>query len=95
VADQDRALEFYVGKLGFEKRLEAPMPGGRRWIEVAPPGAATTIALVPARDGLPTGVETGIRFTTPDAAADHTYLRLTACPGALRLRGPEGVPHAR
>jgi lactoylglutathione lyase len=28
-ADQDRALDFYAGKLGFEKRLEAPMPGGR------------------------------------------------------------------
>jgi catechol 2,3-dioxygenase-like lactoylglutathione lyase family enzyme len=44
VADQDRALEFYVGKLGFEKRLEVPLGGGQRWIEVPPPGATTTIA---------------------------------------------------
>jgi len=36
VTDQDRALEFYVGKLGFEKRLEAPYGDGQRWIEVAP-----------------------------------------------------------
>ena len=91
VADQDRALEFYVGVLGFEKRLEAPMPGGRRWIEVAPPAAATTIALVPARDGLPVGVETGIRFTTPDAEADHSYLRAHGVDADEVLRW-EGVP---
>jgi catechol 2,3-dioxygenase-like lactoylglutathione lyase family enzyme len=75
VTDQDQALEFYVGTLGFEKRLEAPMGGGRRWIDVAPPGAATTIALVPAAGGLPAGVETGIRLATADADADHAYLR--------------------
>jgi len=36
VTDQDRALDFYVGTLGFDKRLDADMGGGRRWIEVAP-----------------------------------------------------------
>ena len=46
VTDHDRALEFYVDKLGFEKRLDVPFGDGERWIEVAPPGAATTIALV-------------------------------------------------
>jgi lactoylglutathione lyase len=44
VSDQDRALGFYVGTLGFEKRLDADMGGGQRWIEVAPPGAAITVA---------------------------------------------------
>ena len=53
VADQDRALEFYVGKLGFEKRLDGPFGEGGRWIEVAPPGAATTIALVATGAGGP------------------------------------------
>jgi catechol 2,3-dioxygenase-like lactoylglutathione lyase family enzyme len=28
VSDQDRALEFYVGKLGFEKRVDAPYGEG-------------------------------------------------------------------
>ena len=53
VADQDRAIDFYVGTLGFEKRLDVDMGGGRRWIEVAPSGAAISIALVAAHDGLP------------------------------------------
>jgi catechol 2,3-dioxygenase-like lactoylglutathione lyase family enzyme len=73
VADQDRALEFYVGTLGFEKRLDAPFGQGGRWVEVAPPGAETTIALVAARDGEPGGIE--VSLTTRDAQADHTELR--------------------
>jgi lactoylglutathione lyase len=75
VADQDRAVEFYVGKLGFEKRTDAPLPQlGGRWIVVAPAGAATAIALVPARDDAPAGVDTGIRFVSGDAAATHKEL---------------------
>ncbi len=84
VTDQDRALDFYVGQLGFEKLMDAPVEQlGGRWIVVAPPGASTptqatttttcstTIALVPASDTTPAGVDTGIRFATADAAAAH------------------------
>ena len=46
VAAQEAALDFYLGKLGFEKRLDAAFGEGERWVEVAPPGASTTIALV-------------------------------------------------
>ncbi|MQY05324.1 VOC family protein [Actinomadura macrotermitis] len=68
VTDQQKALDFYVGELGFEVRRDVPFGEGR-WIEVAPPGAATTIALVPA------GVPGGIRLATRDAGADHARLR--------------------
>jgi catechol 2,3-dioxygenase-like lactoylglutathione lyase family enzyme len=73
VRDQERALEFYVGTLGFEKRLDAPFGEGGRWIEVAPPGAATTIALVPAPEDDPGGVV--VSLATQDATADHAALR--------------------
>ena len=63
VADQERALTFYRGVLGFETRMDSPFPGGR-WIEVAPPGATTTIALAAAQEGTTAGVDTGVRFTT-------------------------------
>jgi catechol 2,3-dioxygenase-like lactoylglutathione lyase family enzyme len=75
VSDQERALAFYVEKLGFEKRLDVPYGKGERWIEVAPPGAATTIALVRAREADPRGIDTQLRLTTRDAAADHAILR--------------------
>ena len=75
VADQDRALAFYVEKLGFEKRMDVPYRPGERWIEVAPPGAATTIALVRVGPGQATGIDTNVRLTTVDAQADHESLR--------------------
>jgi catechol 2,3-dioxygenase-like lactoylglutathione lyase family enzyme len=74
VADQDRAIEFYVEKLGFEKRADIPFGDGDRWVEVAPVGAATTIALVLPREGEPTGINTRVGFTTEDADADHADL---------------------
>jgi lactoylglutathione lyase len=75
VTDQNQALAFYVDTLGFETRRDMPLPQSGRWLEVAPPGASVTIALVPARDGAPAGVQTGIRFRTTDAAATHQALR--------------------
>ncbi len=75
VSDQDRALAFYLDTLGFEKRLDVPYGEGERWVEVAPSGAATTIALVRARAGDPTGIDTQVRLTTTDAEADHAGLR--------------------
>lgn len=92
VSDQDRALEFYLDRLGFEKRRDVPVPQfGGRWIEVAPPGAAVTIALVPARDRAPAGVETGIRLKTADAAALHADLEARGVEVGELLRWP-GVP---
>jgi lactoylglutathione lyase len=91
VTDQDRALDFYVGTLGLEKRLDADMGGGRRWIEVAPAGASTSIALVRAHEGLPAGVETGIRFVSPDADAVHAGMRASGVDADEVLRW-EGVP---
>jgi catechol 2,3-dioxygenase-like lactoylglutathione lyase family enzyme len=76
-ADQDQALDFYVGKLGFEKRADVPFGGAYRWVEVAPAGAATTIALAPPPpDGeAPGGRETGIALHTEDADAVHAALK--------------------
>jgi catechol 2,3-dioxygenase-like lactoylglutathione lyase family enzyme len=80
VSDQDRALEFFVGTLGFEKRLDASFGPGGRWVEVAPVGAATSIALVPRQEGDSSGV---VSFTTTNADADHK---------ALRARGVDADP---
>jgi catechol 2,3-dioxygenase-like lactoylglutathione lyase family enzyme len=91
VKDQDRALDFYVGTLGFETRLDVPMGPGKRWIEVAPKGAATTIALIAASPDVPAGVETGIRLVTTDVDAVHADLRARGVSADDVLRWP-GVP---
>jgi predicted enzyme related to lactoylglutathione lyase len=45
VTDQDRALDFYVSKCGFQKQADMPMGPDSRWIEVVPPGAKTAVLL--------------------------------------------------
>jgi catechol 2,3-dioxygenase-like lactoylglutathione lyase family enzyme len=76
VADQDRALKFYLDKLGFEKRVDFRYGEDSRWIEVAPTGAANTIALVPPSEGKAAGgSQTYCAFATEDIEADHATLR--------------------
>jgi catechol 2,3-dioxygenase-like lactoylglutathione lyase family enzyme len=74
--DQDKAVAFYTDTLGFEKRADVPFGNGYRWVEVAPAGGETTIAIVPPPPGKPTGdVETGIGLQTHDVDALHAELR--------------------
>jgi len=75
--DQERAVEFYVSKLGFEKRTDTPFGGGYRWIEVYPPNGTSGIALAPPPPGADAkvGIETGITITTDDIDATHARLQ--------------------
>jgi Glyoxalase/Bleomycin resistance protein/Dioxygenase superfamily len=45
VTDQDQAVRFFVDVLGMETRTDAAWGEGQRWVEVAPPGAQTTLSL--------------------------------------------------
>ena len=91
VADQERALAFYVEKLGFEIRLDVPMGDGGRWLQVGPPGGRVPVALVVAGEGDPLGVDTGITFATDDAEADHAVLAWGGADTDPLLHWP-GVP---
>jgi catechol 2,3-dioxygenase-like lactoylglutathione lyase family enzyme len=76
VADTDRAIDFYVGKLGFEKVVDEPMGPDMRWVEVAIPGAETTIALAPPPQGQQAGgTQTGICLDTSDVDSAHATLK--------------------
>ena len=75
VKDQDQAIDFYTSKLGMEKRADIPFGNGDRWVEVAPAGAETTLALVTPRDGETTGIETRVAFSTEDIDTDHADLK--------------------
>ena len=76
VADTDRAIDFYVGTLGFEKVVDLPMGDSARWVEVKVAGGETTIALAPPPPGRPAGgADTGIIIDTTDIEADHAALK--------------------
>jgi catechol 2,3-dioxygenase-like lactoylglutathione lyase family enzyme len=73
VSDQDATRRLFE-ELGFKARFDADVNVDFRWIEMGPPGGGTTLSVVAATDALPTGVDTGIRFITPDARAAHARL---------------------
>jgi predicted enzyme related to lactoylglutathione lyase len=75
VGNQDDAIAYYVETLGFEKRLDAPISPTTRWIEVAPTGASVSIALNAAEGSVARSTDTGVRFTVPDAAAEHASMQ--------------------
>jgi catechol 2,3-dioxygenase-like lactoylglutathione lyase family enzyme len=76
VADTDRAVDFYVNTLGFEKVVDEPMGDAGRWVEVAVKGTPTTIALAPPPQGQTAGGgQTGICLDTSDVDADHAALK--------------------
>jgi catechol 2,3-dioxygenase-like lactoylglutathione lyase family enzyme len=95
VSDQDKALEFYVGKLGWEKRADAPFGevGESRWLTVAPQGAETELVLGVAADydakPVSAGVSSGISLTVEDL--DSTYATLTER-GVEFEKPPETMP---
>lgn len=45
VSDQDRALEFYVDKLGFRKKVDVQSSDGYRMLDLEIPGAETWLAI--------------------------------------------------
>lgn len=81
VADQDAAVSFYTDKLGWEKRTDMGFGEGDqagRWVEVAPRGSDTTLALNPPMGGQPGGGSVGVE--SPDVDAERA-----------RLQGIDGV----
>jgi len=88
VTDQDEALEFYVGKLGFEVHTDAPM-GDWRWLTINLPGNPDheIVLMVPGppaydpeteaqlREALSKGALSVGIFTTDDCRASYEALR--------------------
>lgn len=73
VSDQDATKRLFE-ELGWESRFDADVTVGFRWIDMAPPGGGATLSVIAATDAQPTGIDTGIRFVTPDARAAHARL---------------------
>ncbi|MGH8950193.1 MAG: VOC family protein [Acidimicrobiia bacterium] len=91
VGDQEAAIRFYVDSLGFEKRLDAQISPEMRWVEVAPRGATTSIALNLAEQPTETMTDTGIRYAVPDVDAEHAAMRKRGVDVGEVIRW-EGVP---
>lgn len=93
VEDQQKAIELYTQKLGFEVRRKEPMEPKAFWIEVAPPGAETRFVLYP-KAMMPdwAQLKSSVVFHCPDV--EKTCRRLEAAGVTIRCRRPpcRGAP---
>lgn len=95
VRDYDEAIDWYTRVLGFELREDTPMPGGKRWVRVAPAGSRETSILLaqattPAQQasvGCQAGGRVFLFVHTDDVAGDHARMR------ALGVRFVEAPRH--
>ena len=96
VSDQDRAKDFYINKLGFELRTDAPLyPGAStRWVSVAPKGAATEVILYLPDENWEhyrqvVGQSQAVTFTVSDMETLHAELKAK---GVTFVQEPENQP---
>jgi predicted enzyme related to lactoylglutathione lyase len=74
VGDQDRSMEFYIGILGLTLIRDSPMGPSMRWVQIAPQGAATSIALVTWFPTMRPGSVKGLVLETDDLEGDVATL---------------------
>jgi catechol 2,3-dioxygenase-like lactoylglutathione lyase family enzyme len=74
VSDQQRSKEFYRDVVGFELLREDPMGPGQSWIQLAPRGCLTTIALVMWFEAMKPGALQGVMLNVTDIERDHKEL---------------------
>ncbi|WP_087015336.1 glyoxalase superfamily protein [Leucobacter sp. 7(1)] len=100
VLDQDRAKAFYVDMLGLVVVSDMDIGPHGRWLQVAPEGASTSLALVPGDSPAQTGTATVV-FESTDIEADAQILRTKGVDlpnaiermpwaAALRFEDPDG-----
>ena len=92
VRDQERALRFYVDKLGFRVAVDHRFADGRRWIEVSPPdgNANLGIALLPPDEDPPKLMQSQalIWFVTEDVNRKYEDWKARG----VQFRYPPEVP---
>ena len=83
VPDYDEAIEFYVGKLGFDLVEDTRLSETKRWVLVAPPGSKETRLLLAKADspeqktriGNQTGGRVFLFLHTDDFTRDYEAMR--------------------
>jgi catechol 2,3-dioxygenase-like lactoylglutathione lyase family enzyme len=89
VTDQDRAVSFYVEKLGFRLVTDQPFDKTQRWIELGIPGAETRIVLFRFDKGMQPGGQMNINFWADDVELTAHELKAK---GVTFLRDPQKAP---
>ncbi|MEJ7794009.1 MAG: glyoxalase superfamily protein [Nocardioides sp.] len=67
VTDVDRAIEFYVDKVGFTLDMQARVDENIRFVQMTPPTSACSIAFGEGITEMTPGTQNGIQVVVPDA----------------------------
>lgn len=90
VSDQDAALQWYVDKLGFEKKVDQPMGPGQRWLTIVPKGQTEPeIILQKAAAGQEGQVGKSLGWVFETADCKKAYEVLSA--RGVKFAGPPDV----
>lgn len=78
ISDEEKALDFYVNKLGFQLVVDNPTPWGGRFLMLAPADGGTKLVMskpVPHRPGAKPGGFSNIAWECDDVDATYEALR--------------------
>ena len=75
VTDVDRAIDFYVEKVGFSLDIQARVDENTRFVQVTPPTSACSIAFGEGITDMTPGTQQSIQVVVPDAEAARQELR--------------------
>lgn len=98
VSEYDEAIAWYTGMLGFVLCEDTPLPDGKRWVRVAPPGTASASLLLAqaateaqrARIGDQTGGRVAWFLHTDDFTRDYEAM---AARGVRFVEPPRDEPY--
>jgi catechol 2,3-dioxygenase-like lactoylglutathione lyase family enzyme len=98
VRDYDEAIAWYTGMLGFQLIEDTDLGGGKRWVQMAPPGSNETRLLLAkaasdheaSRIGDQTGGRVFLFLHTDDFARDYEAFRAR---GVRFVREPKQEPY--
>ncbi|MER8756153.1 VOC family protein [Mesorhizobium sp. M0976] len=74
VSDVDRAIGFYVGKVGFHLDHDHTVSDEIRFVQLTPPGSACSIAMGKGLVDSPPGSIRGLQLVVPDIDEAHRHL---------------------
>lgn len=93
VLDQDSALKFYTGKLGFELTTDVTLDNGMRWLTVRSPGnmAQEFLLMDPARSMLDADTAQQVRALVAKGALSPGVMSTSDCRGDYETLAARGV----
>ncbi len=74
VTDVDRAIEFYVDRVGFTLDMQARVDENIRFVQVTPPTSACSIAFGEGITDMTPGTQNSIQVVVPDAEKARAHL---------------------